>query len=39
MLPDKINARLSTMNEIPKDKYNFPQTANQEFGWYVAVRI
>lgn len=36
-LPEHITQRLTNINELPKSKYNAPQTSNQEFGWYVVV--
>ena len=29
----EMKAKLSTLAAVPKQKYNFPQTANQEIGW------
>lgn len=30
---EEIIDKLNTMNRTPKQKYQFPQTSNQEFGW------
>lgn len=34
ILPQHISNKLSTMSSVPKNKYNEPQTASQEIGWW-----
>lgn len=36
-LPDHVTNRLSTIDQVPKGKWNMPQTYGQEIGWHVAV--
>jgi hypothetical protein len=36
-IPPEIDSKLKTVTQTPKDKWSFPQTSNQEFGWYVDV--
>jgi len=36
-LDDALNTQLKTITKVPKEKWNLPQTANQEIGWYVDV--
>ncbi len=38
-LDDALNTQLKTITKVPKQKWNLPQTANQEIGWYVDVII
>lgn len=38
-LTAEINDRLKTVTQVPKDKWVFPQTSNQEFGWYAEVLV
>ena len=33
-LTGQINSKLKTVTHTPKDKWNVPQTSNQEFGWF-----
>ena len=36
-LDDALNTQLKTITKVPKQKWNLPQTANQEIGWWVDV--
>lgn len=36
-LTDEINDKLKTVTQTPKDKWNVPQTSNQEIGWFADV--
>ena len=36
-LTGEINDKLKTVTQTPKDKWNVPQTSNQEFGWFADV--
>ncbi len=36
-LDDALNTQLKTVTQVPKQKWNLPQTYNQEIGWYVDV--
>lgn len=36
-LTNEINDKLKTVTHTPKDKWNVPQTSNQEIGWFVDV--
>lgn len=38
-LTSQINDKLKTVTHTPKDKWNVPQTSNQEIGWFVDVRL
>ena len=38
-LDDALNTQLKTITKVPKQKWNLPQTANQEIGWWVDVLI
>ena len=38
-LTNELNDKLKTVTHTPKDKWNLPQTSNQEFGWYVDVEV
>ena len=37
-LDEALNTQLKTISKVPKEKWNIPQTANQEIGWYANVR-
>lgn len=36
-LTGEINDKLKTVTHTPKDKWNVPQTSNQEIGWFAEV--
>ena len=36
-LNDQVNNKLKTVTHTPKDKWNVPQTTNQEIGWLTEV--
>jgi hypothetical protein len=36
-LTSEINDKLKTVTHTPKDKWNVPQTSNQEIGWFADV--
>ena len=36
-LTSEINDKLKTVTHTPKDKWNVPQTSNQEIGWFAEV--
>lgn len=38
-LTSEISDKLKTVTHTPKDKWNVPQTSNQEIGWFVDVRF
>lgn len=38
-LTDEISDKLKTVTHTPKDKWNIPQTSNQEIGWYADVTL
>jgi hypothetical protein len=38
-LTPQINDKLKTVTQTPKDKWNVPQTSNQEIGWFVDVTV
>lgn len=37
VLTNEISDKLKTVTQVPKDKWQFPQTSNQEIGWYAEV--
>lgn len=38
-LTGQINDKLKTVTQTPKDKWNVPQTSNQEIGWFAEVHL
>jgi hypothetical protein len=36
-LTSQLNDKLKTVTHTPKDKWNVPQTSNQEIGWFAEV--
>ena len=38
-LTGDINDKLKTVTHTPKDKWNVPQTSNQEIGWFADVNL
>ena len=38
-LSPEVTQKLKTVTHTPKDKWNVPQTSNQEIGWFAEVPI
>ena len=37
VLTEEIGNKLKTVSQVPKQKYDFPQTSSQQLGWYLDV--